>query len=148
MADGTQQFWSIRPDAPAGQEVVPPAPGPKEAIEAIGVTLGVESNSEPGSGTGERAHRWYWGLVSADTLRGFLTGLRPWDRRAGMVGPSEEAEQVDFRTYRQNLTLIVNNPRAAEVAFPNPEVRAKALLIVDEFRAFATGRRPEGDQPD
>lgn len=51
--------------------------------------------------------------------------------------------EAEFQEERTKLQLIVSNPQLAEVAYPNPEVRAKILSMVDDLHEQATRHRKD-----
>ncbi len=50
--------------------------------------------------------------------------------------------EAEYQEVRRRLQLTIDNPQLAELAYPDPEVRAKILPMIDDLHELATGRKP------
>ncbi len=58
-------------------------------------------------------------------------------RRAWLERIEEAQEEVRYQEVVQRLKFILANPRLAEAEFPNPEMRAKVLPLLESLHQMA-----------
>lgn len=96
---------------------------------------------------GRRSHRFSGKLLSevlASGLKGLLSKISGSDEPS--LSKAEISEMTrrrqteeEFQGERAQLTLVVNNRQLAEAAYPNPEIRAKLLSMIDGLHANLGG---------